>query len=136
LTRLSEALACNGPLTVESEKTLNAVLSSQLLEQTTIAVADPGAINGAFSRDEVRREFAAFCASVTDFRVMLSHLAVDASEPTASARADVTVQYRYLGRAQNEHRLARFTLNLQGNGFRVASVEIGPNVVNQPEPRP
>ena len=138
LTSVSEALACDGPITADQAESLRRMLEADLSEMTTVAISGSESINGSYSREDLRRQFIELCARLNRFRVDLAQVSVDilGSGELAHARADASVEYVFLGRTEREHRLARFTIRQEGQTYRVVAAEMSAAVVNQPEPRP
>lgn len=138
LTSVSEALACDGPITATQAQSILRRLEADFSEMTTVAISGSEAINGSFSADELVQQFTELCAQARRFHVDLTQVSVDilGGGETAQARADVSVEYVLLGRTEREHRLARFTIRREGRAYRIVTADISPRVINQPEPRP
>jgi hypothetical protein len=138
LTSVSEALACDGPVTATQAQSLHRLVQADFSAKTTIAISGPKAINGSFTTDELFRQFTELCADLGRFHVDLSQVSVDllGSGETAQASADASVEYVLLGRTEREHRQARFTIRREGRAYRIVAAEVTAGVINQPEPRP
>jgi len=138
LTSVSEALACDGPITANQAASLLRLTQANFSETTTVAISGSEAPNGSFSADELLQQFTELCAHVSRFRVDLSQVSVDilGSGETSHAHADASVEYVLLGRTEREHRLARFIIRREGRAYRIVAAEMSAKVVNQPEPRP
>ena len=138
LNEVSELLACDGPLTADRAVTAREAIAAHFSQETTLTIAGPPSMNGAFDHMALLDELRDLCANTNRFRAEFSQISVDVTddERSGTARADISVEYVVLGRSEHERRQVRFTFRKQRDAFVLVSADLGPSIVTQPEPRP